>query len=194
MWFKELFFNPELLRPIPEIRPILNMYGKKIEQTEAIANNDLGIPHYVYDIRLNDISEGKGIPEEPSALRILDMKDDAPIAFYDLGLNEKNPELIQMNTNHRYFELLDRTMGKLKRVDSENKDVGELRSIRIPALNLEAMWLKYQGKTKDLISVLPRFDYHHIKTDILYSPEEFIKLAREEVKEMGNLDDDTIGS
>ncbi len=193
MWLKDLVFNPRLLRPISAVRPILNVYGEKIDQNKRFSDNDIGVPHFVYDIGLNEIENGMRLPENPSTLRVLDIKNEVPIAFYDLGLDEKRPELIQMNTNTMYFELLNRSIERLKEADSKNKGNGELRLIRIPALNLEALWLNYSGKTEDLICVLPRFDYSHIKCNTTYSPEEFTELIVKERKVLGDMDD-TIGS
>ncbi len=35
MWFKELALNPELLKPIHFIRPLLNVYGEKDRNIEG---------------------------------------------------------------------------------------------------------------------------------------------------------------
>ena len=54
------------------------------------------------------------LPHSPVALRVLQLKKDAPVAYYDLGLDEQNPKLLQMNTSQAFFELMNSALGKLK--------------------------------------------------------------------------------
>ncbi len=193
MWFKDLVFNPALLKPIPEVRPLLNVYGEKVESVRDLIHKNLTVPHYVYNIGLNEIKEGIKLPANPSSLRVLEIKEKAPVAFYEVGLNEENPELIQMNANKSFFEQMDSSMSRLKLANKRNKSVGELRMIRIPALNMEAVWLNYSDRTEDLISVLPRFDYHHIKPNTVYTSKEFLELLQKEKRQIGEFDD-TMGA
>lgn len=191
MWFKELALNPELLRPIPHIRPLLNVYGEKIDNLKDIATDNLRLPHYIFDVGLDDIKEGVKVPSNPSSLRVLELKESAPIAFYELGLNAENPELIQMNTSKNFFDQMNSSMSRLKMADKKNKATGELRTIRIHALNIEALWLNYAERTEDLVVVLPRFEYSHIKTDRVYGIREFMQLIHKEKEQLGKLDDTT---
>ena len=193
MWFKDLAFNPVLLKPIPEIRPLLNVYGEKIESIQDMKMKDLNVPHYVYNIGLSDIKRGLKPPANPSSLRVLEIKEKAPVAFYELGVNTEKPELIQMNTNKRFFEQMDRSMTLLKTANKRNKSMGELRAIRIHALNMEAMWLSYPDRTEDLVSVLPRFEYHHIKPGKVYLLKEFLQLLQKEKNQLGRYDE-TLGA
>ena len=189
MWFKELALNPELLKPIHFIRPLLNVYGEKIETLKEMALDDIGIPHYIYDIKLEEINEGLKAPQNPSSLRVLEIKNDKPVASYELGLNERNPEMVQMNTNKNFFDLMNSSMSRLKLEDKKNKLTGELRMIRIPALNMEALWLNYPGRAEDLVSVLPRFAYNTIKAETVYPISEFLKLLQREKSKLGKFDD-----
>ncbi len=52
MWFKDLLFKQELLKPIPEIRPLINVYDKTVEENIP---GKYSIPHYAYIIGLNEI-------------------------------------------------------------------------------------------------------------------------------------------
>jgi hypothetical protein len=58
---------------------------------------------------------------------------------------------------------------------------------------MEAAWLSYSGNTKGMVTVIPRFDYEHIKTNKVYSEDEFTKLL---IKQASILDkiDDTMGA
>ena len=189
MWFKELALNPELLKPIREIRPLLNVYGEKIETLKDLALDDVGIPHYIFDVKLDEISARMKAPQSPSSLRVMELKNDKPVASYELGLNPRNPELIQMNTDKNLFELMNNSLSRLKLEDQKNKSVGELRTIRIQALNMEAVWLNYPGRMEDLVCVLPRLKYNSIKTDTVYPISEFLKLLQREKSQMGKFDE-----
>src|SRR5262249_364835 len=137
MWFKPLAFNPVLLKPIPEIRPLLTAYDEHIDLETLSRESDFGIPHFVYNLQLNMISKEAALPRSPVALRVLQMKKDAPVAYYDLGLDEQNPTLLQMNASQAFFSLMDRALGNLKSGSKERKTPGELRLLKVPALNLE---------------------------------------------------------
>lgn len=189
MWFKELALNPELLKPIHFIRPLLNVYGEKVENIKEMALDDIGVPHYIYDIKLEEINEGLKAPQNPTSLRVLEIKNDKPVASYELGTNERNPEMVQMNTNKNFFDMMNSAMSRLKLEDQKNKLTGELRMIRIPALNMEAVWLNYPGRTEDLICVLPRFAYSAIESDKVYPISEFLKLLQKEKSKLGKFDD-----
>ncbi len=189
MWYKDLVFNPVLLKPIPSVRPLLNVYGEKIETLKDVVMNDIRLPHYVFNVGLNEIKRGMKLPQNPSSLRVLEIKENSPVAFYELSLNEENPELIQMNTNKDFFDKMDSSMSRLKQTDRKNNSVGELRTLRIHALNIEAIWLHYNENTEDIISVLPRFDYNHIKSDTVYTLKEFLELIQREKSQLGKLDE-----
>mgnify|MGYP006902597272 CR=1 FL=1 len=55
MWFKDLVFNPVLLKPIPEIRPLLQAYDPTIAQELAAGGGegDFGVPHHVFNVPLD---------------------------------------------------------------------------------------------------------------------------------------------
>lgn len=189
MWFKELAINPELLKPIHFIRPLLNVYGEKVENIKEMALDDIGIPHYIFDIKLEEINEGLKAPQIPTSLRVLEIKNDKPVASYELAANERNTGSVQMNTNKNFFDMMNNSMARLKLEDQKNKLTGELRMIRIPALNMEALWLNYPGRTEDLVCVLPRFSYSAVETDKVYPISEFLKLLQREKSNMGKFDD-----
>jgi hypothetical protein len=179
MWLKDLVFNPRLLKPISEIRPLLRVYDPSIaEEGAAAGEGDFGVPHYVFNVPLNALGRGGKLPTTPSALRVLEMKGDSPVAFYDLSIDEERPELLQMNRDGAYFELMNVALGRLKAATEGRKTVGELSLIRIPALNMEALRLESGGRGKNLVSILPRFDYELFNTNKVYDEDEFLRLLR----------------
>ena len=193
MWFDDLIFNPVLLKPIPSVRPLLNVYGEKVETVREMIMKDLTVPHYIFNVGLNDIKDNMKPPQNPTSLRVLEIKDKAPVAFYEVGLNEENPELIQMNANKSFFDQMDHAMSRLKEADKRNKSKGEIRTLRIPALNMEAIWLNYPDRTEDLVAMLPRFEYKNIQSGKVYTLKEFSELLQKEKKQLGEYDE-TMGA
>ena len=192
MWFKDLVFNPVLLKPIPEIRPLLAAYDEHIDLETLSRESDFGIPHFVYSLPLNKISREPELPSSPAALRVLQMKQDAPVAYYDLGLDERNPTLLQMNNSQSFFSLMNSALGRLKSESQRRKTPGELRLLKVPALNLEALWLAYSGETQGLFAILPRFQYENFDNDKVYEEAEFLKLLSKTASKMKQ--DETMGA
>jgi cation transport regulator ChaB len=190
MWFKDLVFNPVLLEPIPEIRPLLRAYDLSIPP-EAV-ESDFGIPHHVFNVPLDSVAKDGKLPTTPAALRVMEMKGDSPVASYDLSLDQERPELLQMNRDAAYFELMNAALGRLKTAADRRKNVGELSLIRIPGLNMEALRLELGGRGKSLISILPRFDYPSFDTNKVYEEDEFLKLLQRAAAKVRQ--DDTMGA
>lgn len=193
MWFKDLVFSPALLKPIPEIRPLLRVYDPSItEDAAAGGEGDFGIPHHVFNVPLDVAAKGGKLPVAPVALRVMEMKRDAPVAFYDLSLDEERPELLQMNRDAAYFDLMNAALGRLKAAAEGRKTVGELSLLRIPGLNMEALRLEFGGRAKSLISILPRFDYESFDSSKVYDEDEFLALLRRAATKVRQ--DDTMGA
>ena len=66
-----------------------------IDLEKLSRESDFGIPHFVYNVPLNTLLKDAALPRSPVALRVLQLKKDAPVAYYDLGLDEQNPKLFR---------------------------------------------------------------------------------------------------
>ena len=192
MWYKDLVFSPALLKPIPEVRPLLTVNDGRHDLSALESDKDIGVPHFVYQLPLTVLQKEPHLPETPSALRVLEMKKDEPVAFYDLGLDEQNPELRQMGTSSGYFELMNSALGKLKTASEKRKAPGELRLLQIPALNMEVLWLDFD-RAQSLFSILPRFQYEGFENDRVYDEAEFLKLLKKAAMKV-KTDDELLGS
>lgn len=191
MWFKELLLTPELLKPIPEIRALRNVYEETVKVKENASEGEYNIPHHTYIVGLNEIKKDFALPKRPSTLRVIEVQDEEPAALYELSLNESNPELIQMNVSQPYFRQLDESLGRLKQHAQRSKELGEVRLIKIPALNLEAFWLHYDGKQEDIISPVKRFENDStIDWDKAYNEKEFTKLVQELARRVDTKNDE----
>jgi Papain-like cysteine protease AvrRpt2 len=191
MWFKDLVFNTQILKPIPELKGILQTYyNKDFDNNTIEAENGFKIPHYSYSIKLDEIKKDFKLPETPNSLRIVEINGQIPLALYELKLNEKEPELFQMNVSKDYFQLIDEGLGRLKEVAEKNKYLGEIRLIKVPALNLEAFWLHYSEQGEDIICPLRRFENDsEINKSKSYTVKEFIKILQELSSRLGKMDD-----
>ena len=129
--------------------------------------------------------------QKPNTLRVIEIQDEEPTALFELSLNENNPELIQMNVSPTYFRQLDEALGRLKENAERSKELGEVRLIKVPALNLEAFWLHYDGKNNDIICPVKRFENDSsIDWDKVYSEREFTKLIQELASKVDTKDDE----
>jgi hypothetical protein len=190
MWFKELLLIPELLSPIPPIRPLVNVYAETPNIRENSTEGEYNLPHHAYIVGLNEIKKDFALPKQPATLRVIEVQDESPVALYELGLNESAPELIQMNVSAPYFRQIDEGLGRLKEFAGRNKELGEIRLIKVPALNVEAFWLHYDGKTEDIITPIRRFENDSsIDWDKAYTEKEFGRLLNELANKVDAKDD-----
>jgi hypothetical protein len=194
MWFKEVLYKRELLKPIPEIRPLINIYDKTFSAKQDAPQGAYAIPHHSYIIGLNEINERFSLPSKPRSLRLIEVHDEKPVALYEVGLNEQNPELIQMQVSAEYFKELDEGLGKLKSLVEKENELGEVRLIKVPALNLEAFWMHYDNKEKDIIVPVRRFENETtIDWNKAYNEQEFSRLLQDLSRRI-NTQDDLLGS
>jgi hypothetical protein len=190
MWFKELMLNPKLLKPIPEIKPLINVYDKNIKIDTELLEGDYSIPHNTYLVELDSIKKNFSLPETPNSLRVIEIKNDKPMAMYEVGMNEDNPELMQMNVNTSYFDQLNEALGRLKAFAGKKKELGEIRLIKVPALNIDALWLHYDNKANDIITLIRRFeDDSIVDYDRAYKVKEFTSMLENNAKKIDTRDE-----
>ena len=185
MWLKDLLINPVLLKPIPEVRPVLQVKNPALdilkESTEAV----LSMPHHAYVVGLDQVTGDAALPADPSSLRVVEMAEGEPLAIYEVGLNENSPEFIQLNSDKTYVREFQAAVQKLG-AEVKEKSAAEIRVIRVPALNIEAAWLHYEEKEQDRFSILRPFDSEATR---VYSQKEFFELLNRRKAELGKMDD-----
>jgi Papain-like cysteine protease AvrRpt2 len=197
MWYKNIKYNPKLLQPIKAIRSDLGLFSdKKNELYNKDLNGGIGaennLPHYAYVIGLDQIINRSGLPKEPGSLRLFEMAGQQPAALYEVTLDENKPELIQMNTNKNYFSQLGTSLNTLQNNTLGGSEPGELRLLKLPALNLEAFWMHYD-ESKDLISPIKKFEAdNRFDWNKLYTEDEFWAMIRDYAGEV-DLSDDLLG-
>lgn len=157
MWIKDLVFKPELLKPIPEIRPLIRQQRPELRADKSTAELELSFAHHAYIVGLKDIDKDFSIPERPSSLRVVELDQKKPVALYDLATSEEAPEVLQVSTDDNYLHRIEHGMEKIKSSLQEKEVEGEMRVLKFPALNLEALWLHTEGKEHDRYYLIRHF-------------------------------------
>ena len=194
MWFKDLVFERALLKPIPELKPLRRVYDKPMEAREPVQEGSYNIPHHAYLIGLDEVKRGFRMPSQPRSLRVVEMQEENPVALYEVGLNPEQPELIQMQVSEAYFNQINEGLGRLKGYAEKAKQPGELRFVKVPALNLEAWWMHYDGDAKDVFVPVKRFENEtSVDWNKVYDEQSFTQLVQELSRKV-NADDDQLGA
>lgn len=185
MWKKEPEINAKLLKPIAEIRPLTKINDPKYSPSQQLSEPQLSMPHYNYVIGLNDIHNETRLPENPVSLRVLELESSEPQAIYEVGLDENNPQFLQVQSDKEYFNELENALDKLKQ--NANQEVtGEIRHIRVPALNVEAAWLHYEDEQPDKFTIIRQFANDNNK---VLTEKEFTAYLNTLKSQMGDMDD-----
>jgi hypothetical protein len=143
--------DAQLLSLIEQARPLLAL--KQGDRDFAIKpNSALAVPHHVFVLSLNDIADHDEPPlSAPASLRVLEVEDGNNRAVYDLSLPEHGlPQLQSMSNDAATIDLLQRGISEAQRIADQSDTEPELRFIRIPALYVEAFWLHFADKTRDV--------------------------------------------
>lgn len=189
MWFKDLVFKRELLNPIPEVRPLLSIQLPKLNIQKTVGELELSFPHHAYVVSLQDINNNFQIPADPASLRVIEMDEKKPLVLYDLSTSEADPELLQVSTDDEYLNRIEDGMEKLK-VSMKDKEIeGELRLLKFPALNLEALWLHTNGNGQDRYFMTRQFG----QQDTVMNEGDFHKLILKQ-KEVTEKQDELMGA
>jgi hypothetical protein len=144
--------DAQLLSVIEQSRPLLAL--KQGDRNFALkSNSSLAVPHHVFVMSLQDIADHDEPPlSAPASLRVLEVEDGHNRAIYDLSLPEHgSPQLLSMSNDAATIDLLQRGVSEAQRIADQSDTEPELRFIRIPALYVEAFWLHFADKTRDVV-------------------------------------------
>ncbi|ACU62887.1 papain-like cysteine protease family protein [Chitinophaga pinensis] len=189
MWIKDLAFKAELLKPIPEIRPLVRLQRPELKVDKSAAELELSFAHHAYVVGLKDIDKDITIPEQPSSLRVVELDQKKPVALYDLATTEEDPQVLQVSTDDDYLSRIESGMEKIKSSLQEKKIEGEMRVLKFPALNLEALWLHTEGKENDRYYLLRHFN----QEDTVLDEARFKELILRQ-KAVADKQDDLMGA
>jgi hypothetical protein len=189
MRFLDLLLYEKLLVPIPQIRPLLKVQLPGLNVEKKLDQLDLSMPHHVFTVSLKDIDKEIKVPKQPSAVRVIELDAARPVAIYDLSANENQPEVQQVSTDSAYLNNIENGIEQLRRAETGADDGSELRLLRFPALNLEALWLAGDSGKNDKYYLVRHFED---KDDIL-NREAFNALVQR-LKASVEKQDDTMGA
>lgn len=189
MILNPLLLPDEILQHIWEVRPLLGVKAGlppgEISNTEG---RTLGLAHPIFTLTLQDLTTERGEPAQ-TGVRVLEFKDETPQAFYDLG-NAQTGAVQQMSAASPYLQLLPRalaTVSGLQRGETRY----DLRLLRVPALNFEAVWL-HAGDGED-DQVIPLRAFHGFTEFQPVPYREAIDKLRQAAQSVSR-QDDTMGA
>lgn len=186
MWLKDLVFHPSLLKVIPEVRPLARIPDLQREITrENLGEPEFFSAHHVYVLNLDKISERMDLPKEASSMRVMEFEENKPIAMYEVGINESNPQFLNLNMNKEYFQKFDYALNHLVNAIPE-KEEGELRTIRIPALNLEVAWIHFENEESDRFMPLRLMEENGQK---VFNKKSILEYINAQKRQLGKMDE-----
>jgi hypothetical protein len=155
MPIKFLIPDELILRRIREARPLLSLKQDKAfsgdrQILDEQAHASLGMAQRMYVIGLDSLFSEKGPPLQPVGLRVYEMSGDTAQAFFDVS-EEAQPRLLQMSASPFHLEPFARGLSVALNLAEQSGAESELRLLRVPALNFEALWINYAGDTHDML-------------------------------------------
>lgn len=185
-----------VLQRIWEARPLLNIKQDITFNGDmhTVAEKDratLGMAHRVYSLGLDSLLTDKRPTAQPVAMRIYETTGDTPRAFFDVSEDSDEPKLLQMSAAKNHLEPFVRSLDVALKTVEKSKAECELRLLRIPALNFEALWINYEGANKDV--VLPLRAAGKLEAHAPVPFNEALTVLREAAQALKEMDD-TMGS
>jgi hypothetical protein len=192
------FFYPkeEILRRIWEARPLLQLKraDAAVDPRELTgdANASLGLAHRVFTLGLDALaSERPAAAARPAGVRVYEVADDAPRAFFDVT-DDDQPRVTQMSAATPHLELLARAMDQALALAERKKEDVEVRLLRVPALNFEGLWLTGgPGEPDDQIVPLRNVGRLYVNRPVPLA--EAMEALREAARPLQQMDD-TMGA
>lgn len=150
-----MFINPylvdaELIRKIWGERPALSV-GEGAEKVLPTEGRSLGLAHPVYTLGLHDLATGERQAHQ-TGLRVLEVEGVALRAYYDVS----NDSVSQMSATGPYLHLFQQALEVIPGIAAGERQF-DLRLLRIPALNFEAVWLHSGDGAQDQLIPLRGF-------------------------------------
>jgi hypothetical protein len=140
----------------------------------------------VYSLGLESLTaESRPAPEQVG-LRVYEMADDEPRAFFDVS-DDEEARVQQMSASQNHLEPFARGLETaLATIDRSDQEC-ELRLIRVPALNFEALWINYEGEAGD--SLVPLREVGRLAPYQAVPFDEAMDALREAARPLAQMDD-----
>jgi Papain-like cysteine protease AvrRpt2 len=179
----------EVLQHIWEARPLLGVKaGLPPAEIKSIADRTLGLAHPIFTLGLNELMAERALPAQ-TGVRVVEFSAERPQAFYDLA-DAQTGNVQQMSATSPYLELLPRALAAVS-AQAGGDTRFDLRLLRVPALNFEALWLHAGDGAAD--QVIPLRAFHGFTEFHAIPYREAIDKLRNAAQSISQ-QDDTMGA
>jgi Papain-like cysteine protease AvrRpt2 len=136
---------------IEEARPFLDLGDSKPLSSDA-EQSTLAMPHAIYIAGLKQLADSPDpLPSERSGTRVLETADGRLVAAYDFsGTGGAAPNLVGGISDKSEIAALASGLQVAAELTEKGSVSPELRLLKVPALNFEALWLHYGGSAEDV--------------------------------------------
>lgn len=177
-----------VLTRIAENLPLLDLHEAAPHEPSRTRETSAGLAHHIYTLGLDGL-RAKKIAPHVAGLRVLHLENDQPRAFFDV--DEASGEILQLSSGGSYVSLVNRAIEQALALVRDGKQIWQLRLLRVPALNVEAVWLHATEGEGDQIIPLRSFGG---LTEFEPLPlNRALTLMREASKDVAQMDD-TMGA
>src|ERR1017187_4330517 len=184
-----LLLAEAVLQHIWEARPLLGVKaGLPLSEIERTEGRTLGLAHPVFTLGLNDLTAERGEAAQ-TGVRVMELSGETPAAFFDVADAEAG-KVQQMSATSPYLQLLPRALAVVTALPQGEKRF-DLRLLRAPALNFEALWLHAGDGAED--KVIPLLAFHGFVALQAISYREAIDKLRHAAQSVSK-QDDTMGA
>lgn len=188
---KPLIPREPILRRIWEVRPLLKLKqeatdGGELQDAAEEWDASLGMAHHVYSLELDSLTTGRELRPQPIGIRVYEIADEAPRAFFDVS-DDDDPQVRQLSASKNHLEPFTRGLSEAVTTVERSEQECELRLLRVPALNFEALWLSYEGEAAD--SLVPLFEVGSLTPYQAVPFDEAMDALREAARPLAEMDD-----
>jgi hypothetical protein len=160
MIFKRYPIEDLLHRRIWEARTLLDVKaGRDPESAKDAGSLSLGLAHEVFSIGLESLAKGESFPER-TGLRVMEFDGSKCRSVFDVAAGGADGEVRQMSGQSPYLDLFPKAL-EVATAESGRERESDLRLLRVPALNFEALWLHDDDHSGDLL--VPLRGFHGFK-------------------------------
>jgi hypothetical protein len=104
----------------------------------------------VYSLGLDALLAQAAPALQPVGLRVYEMSGDTAQAFFDVS-EEVQPRVLQMSASAFHLTPFTRGLAVALKLAEQHGEDSELRLLRVPALNFEALWISATGDAEDVL-------------------------------------------
>ena len=122
-------------------------------QKQQVGRPGLTAPHHVHALTVQEVADGQDLTAtSPSLVRLLVTEDRDVVAFADVAVGEDGTVgKFRKFTRGRSVRGTVRALAAAEELAAVKNGAFELRGVSVPALYVQALWLKDEKGTDDLV-------------------------------------------